>query len=85
MIRLHEKNELNENQLDCFEIPRVVVELYDVVNDPYQLKNLAFDSRYAMELLKMEKLLDDWKNMYNDTIPGNPTPDKFDRWTGDRL
>ena len=85
MIRLHEKNELNENQLDCFEIPRVEAELYDVVNDPYQLKNLAFDSRYTEDLLKMEKLLDDWKNMYNDTIPGNPTPDKFDRWTGDRL
>ncbi len=85
MIRLHEKNELNENQLDCFEIPRVAVELYDVVNDPYQLKNLVFDSRYAKELLKMEKLLDDWKNMYNDTIQGSPTPDKFDRWTGDRL
>ncbi|MEZ5106877.1 MAG: sulfatase [Draconibacterium sp.] len=85
MIRLHEKNELNENQLDCFEIPRVEAELYDVVNDPYQLKNLAFDSRYTEDLLKMEKLLYDWKNMYNDTILGNPTPDKFDRWTGDRL
>jgi len=85
MIELYEAGELNENQLDCFIAPRPAEELYDVVNDPWQLTNLAGDEEYADTLKVMRKLLDEWIDKFNDSIPQNPTPDKFDRWTGERL
>ncbi len=85
MINLHRNDALHENQLDCFVVPRAVEELYDVVNDPYQLNNLVMDEKYSKELSDMRKLQELWQTEFNDTVPKNPTPDKFDRWTGNRL
>lgn len=85
MIEMYEAGELNENQLDCFVSPRPAEELYDVVNDPYQLKNLAQNDEYKDKLDEMRRLMNQWVIEFNDTIPENPTPDKFDRWTGERL
>ncbi len=85
MINLHRNDAQNENQLDCFVVPRAVEELYDVVNDPYQLNNLVMDEKYSKELSDMRKLQELWQTEFNDTVPKNPTPDKFDRWTGNRL
>lgn len=85
MIKLYKAGKLNENQLDCFEAPRPAEELYDVVNDPYQLHNLAAKPEYADALNEMRNLLDSWIVEFDDNIPENPTPDKFDRWTGKRL
>jgi N-sulfoglucosamine sulfohydrolase len=39
---------------------RPAEELYDVVDDPAQMQNLAGDPNYAGELLRHRKLLDDW-------------------------
>jgi N-sulfoglucosamine sulfohydrolase len=85
MIQMHKAGELNENQLDCFVVPRAAEELYDVVKDPHQFNNLAENPEYADALQQMRDLLDNWIAEYNDTIPKHPTPDKFDRWTGKRL
>ncbi|MCG6188004.1 sulfatase family protein [Maribellus maritimus] len=85
MIKMYNAGKLNENQLDCFIAPRQVEELYDVVKDPYQFNNLAKSPEYEKTLTEMRNKLDDWIIQYNDTIPENPTPDKFDRWTGKRL
>ncbi|MFW6277464.1 MAG: hypothetical protein ACOC1J_02245, partial [Prolixibacteraceae bacterium] len=85
MINLYEAGKLNEYQQDCFIAPRQSEELYDVANDPYQLINLAQDEDYAEELQEMSKLLDAWIIEFNDRVPENPTPDKFDRWTGRKL
>jgi arylsulfatase A-like enzyme len=85
MIELYGAGELNENQLDCFIAPRPAEELYDVKNDPYQFKNLAENADYQNELQKMRMLLDEWIEEFDDKVPENPTPDKFDRWTGERL
>jgi arylsulfatase A-like enzyme len=82
MIELYEAGELNENQLDCFITPRPAEELYDVVNDPYQLNNLAGNEDYKEELKEMSDLLGMWIIKYEDSVPDNPTPDKFDRWRG---
>ena len=84
MIRLYKTGELDENQLDCFVVPRETEELYDVVNDPYQMKNLVQNPEYADDLIKMRKKLNRWIAETNDVIPENPTPDMFDRWTGNR-
>jgi N-sulfoglucosamine sulfohydrolase len=85
MIKMYKAGELNENQLDCFIAPRSAEELYDVANDPYQLRNLAENPEYENALEEMRKLLDNWIVEFNDKIPENPSPDTFDRWTGDRL
>jgi arylsulfatase A-like enzyme len=85
MIKLYKAGKLNENQLDCFIEPRPAEELYDVENDPYQFNNLAEKPEYADALDEMRKLLDNWIVEFDDKIPENPTPDKFDRWTGERL
>jgi len=85
MIKMYKNRALNENQLDCFIEHRVAEELYDVVNDPYQLNNLAGDRRYAEALVEMREMLDNWMVEFDDQIPENPTPDKFDRWSGANL
>ncbi len=85
MINMYEAGKLNEYQQDCFIAPRPSEELYDVANDPYQLIDLAQDEDYAGELQEMSKLLDAWIIEFNDSVPKNPTPDKFDRWTGRKL
>lgn len=85
MIRLHGSGELNENQLDCFLQPRPAEELYDVQADPFQLSNLADNPNYQSSLAAMRTMLDEWIIEFDDKVPEEPTPDKFDRWTGKRL
>lgn len=85
MIKMYNAGKLNENQLDCFIQPRMPEELYDVENDPYQFNNLVSNLEYADDLKKMRALMDSWSIEFNDTIPKNPTPDKFHRWTGEGL
>jgi arylsulfatase A-like enzyme len=85
MIKMYKVGKLNENQLDCFISPRPREELYDVIKDPYQLNNLAENTGYSIELQKMRRLLDAWIVQFNDVIPKNLTPDKFDRWTGNKM
>ena len=85
MIKLNEEGKLNEVQKDCFITPRFAEELYDVRKDPYQLNNLVENKEYIRDLEEMRKLLDDWITTFDDKIPENPTPDKFDRWTGNSI
>ena len=85
MIKMYKKGDLNKDQLDCFVEPRTPEELYDVVNDPYQLNNLAEDPDHAEALAEMRRRLDEWIVKFDDRIPEDPTPDRFDRWSGNRL
>ncbi len=45
---------------------RPAEELYDVVNDPYQLHNLAGDKRYASEVKKLRRRLLKWMELQGD-------------------
>ncbi len=85
MIKMYKAGELNDKQLDCFVQPRFAEELYDVVNDPLQFNNLAQNPENKEALNEMRKLLDNWIVEFEDKVPENPTPDKFDRWTGEKL
>ena len=85
MIRLYEAGKLNRDQMDCFVTPRKTEELYDVLNDPLQLDNLAENADYTTILTEMRGLLDTWIVEFRDKMQENPTPDKFDRWTGEKL
>ena len=85
MIELNKLGELNAKQMDCFTQPRAAEELYDVVNDPFQLNNLVENSKYTEALNEMSGLLDNWIVEFVDEIPVSPTPDKFHRWDGGKL
>ena len=82
MIEMQKIGKLNAKQLDCFVEPRVAEELYDVVNDPFQFNNLAENQDYKNELNEMRVMLDNWIIEFEDKVPDNPTPDKFNRWNG---
>lgn len=64
--RLHLAGELNETQELIFRTPRPSEELYDTVEDRYEIVNLAADPRYASELRRMRAALDDWLADVND-------------------
>lgn len=85
MIILHSEGRLNEQQQDCFVQPRNAEELYDVTVDPFQFHNLAGQAEYQEVLAIMQNLMDKWIEETGDTLPANPTPDRFDRWTGQKL
>lgn len=44
---------------------RPAEELYDCVDDPYELRNLADDSDYRLELERMRNALDAWREKYD--------------------
>lgn len=85
MIRLKSEGKLTEEQMDCFVEPRAAEELFDLKNDPFQLMNLADNPEYSEILKEMRETFQNWAKETNDAVPENPTPDKFDRWTGESL
>ncbi|MCG6156759.1 sulfatase family protein [Rubinisphaera margarita] len=85
MRELHAKHELNEHQDFAFETPRPGEELYDVLNDPHELNNLADDPKYQGQLEKHRERLNQWVEETADEVPTERRPDEFDRETGDRL
>lgn len=58
---LHEQHQLNELQERLLFSPvRPPEELYDLRNDPDELRNLAANPEYSSQLTQMRKRLDDW-------------------------
>lgn len=82
MLKLKKQNKLTKAQLYCFN-PRVKYELYDLKNDPGELKNLAGDSNHQKALNRLIKELDEWTKRTGDFMPSRRTPDEFDRVTGE--
>ncbi len=82
MRAMKEKGELNDEQLACFNKPRPEEELYELANDPFELKNLAENPIYKEELNKLREELKRMRNITNDSLPEFRTPDEFDRKTG---
>lgn len=76
---------LTPAQSRIFQTPRPAEELYDVVADPHELKNLAADARYAPTLARLREKLVQWGRQTNDGMPPCRTPDEFDRETGEPL
>ncbi len=82
MRRLWAQGKLPEQQSSCFKKSRPAEELYDVVNDPHELHNLAGDIKYTAVLDEHRKALADWSRRTGYQIPKTRTPDEFDRETG---
>ena len=79
----HQQNQLNEAQLATFNAPRPQYELYHLVEDPYELHNLANDSTYTEIRDELIEWHDKWAKESMDYLPTRRTPDEFDRLTGE--
>jgi len=70
LLRLKKEDKLNENQLQIFQSPRSVVELYNIKEDPEEFNNLAGNRAYRGVLIEMHKALDEWMHTTDD-FPSN--------------
>lgn len=60
MKKLKEQGKLNSVQERFLSDFRPSEELYDIVNDPFELKNLASEKEYELTLKAHAKVLEDW-------------------------
>jgi len=74
---------LTAAQKRLFEAPRARLELYDLSTDPWELRNLADDARYATEVRRLAGVLQEWMEQ-SDDFPAayRVRDDNTDRITG---
>jgi N-sulfoglucosamine sulfohydrolase len=83
LLRLKKENKLTEAQALVFQVPRPVIELYNVVEDPYELNNLAYDARYRPVIRDLYQHLHRWMEATDDFPPEKRRRyDNTDRVTG---
>lgn len=77
------KGNLNDDQKHALLKPRPEEMLFNVAEDPYQLKNLAEDPNYKEQLYSLQKVLKQWTDETGDTVPPfeKMTPDRNSRET----
>ncbi|MDQ6420180.1 sulfatase-like hydrolase/transferase [Paenibacillus sp. LHD-117] len=63
--RLKLAGELADDQHVLMQNGRPPEELYDCMNDPYELRNLADDPSFREDLLRLRKALGDWCGKYD--------------------
>jgi arylsulfatase A-like enzyme len=51
---------LTAAQRRLFEAPRARLELYDLLNDPWEIRSVADDARYAKEVRDLSTVLQEW-------------------------
>lgn len=66
LYRLHAQGELSPEQAIWFENSRAPEELFDCIEDPHQLNNLAVDPEYDSILVRMRKVMDEWRDETDD-------------------
>ena len=60
------QNKLNEYQSLWFREPRFAEELYDLENDPFEVKNLSVNDNYENELIYHRNLMNNWMKEIDD-------------------
>jgi len=82
LLRLNEKDSLNEYQAQWFRKKKPEEELFDTWNDPHELNNLADDPSYDKKLIELRKECDRWMKEINDmgVIPEKEILESF--WPG---
>jgi N-sulfoglucosamine sulfohydrolase len=83
LLKLKKEGKLNSHQLLIFESPRPVIELYNIIDDPYEFNNLAYDAKYRPVIRKLHDVLLNWMESTND-FPSeiNRRHDNTDRVSG---
>ncbi len=66
---MHAKGQLNKAQTHFMQAVKPEEELYDVVNDPYEINNLALDKESKPVLNDLRKKLAGWRKKINDEGP----------------
>lgn len=83
LIRLKDQEKLADGQARLFEVPRPRIELYDLENDPYELRNLAAHEDYWQTARELAAVLDEWIEKTGDFPPYvRIRDDHTDRMTG---
>jgi N-sulfoglucosamine sulfohydrolase len=85
MRKLRNAAKLPANQMGCFFKPRPEEELYDLDNDPHELRNIANDAKHSAILKALREELAKWQRETEDPVPGLRNADEFDRETGEPL
>ncbi len=76
-------HQLTAAQTRLFESPRARLELYDLANDPWELRNVADEPRYAKKVRELAKLLQEWMEQTDDFPAAyRVRDDNTDRITG---
>ncbi|GAA5221281.1 sulfatase family protein [Membranihabitans marinus] len=73
------KAQLSPAQSDIFVTPRPTVELFDVIEDPLQLNNLALQPSFQSVRDDLHQKLVEWQKYTDDTEPENLTKDWYHR------
>ncbi|HCQ39662.1 MAG TPA: heparan N-sulfatase [Verrucomicrobiales bacterium] len=82
MQRLKAEGTLPIEQSSCFLAPRPREELYDLKEDPHELRNLAGLPPYKDTLERLRVEYRQWRVRTREKTPRLRTPDEFDRVTG---
>lgn len=78
--------ELTPEQARLFQVPRPIIEFYDVKKDPYQLNNLASHDDYWVLAREYSRVLENWIEDTDDfPFYYRIRADHTDRWTGVRF
>ncbi|WP_228228383.1 sulfatase family protein [Leeuwenhoekiella parthenopeia] len=80
----YDAGNLNEVQAKYWKPTKPKEELFDLINDPYEINNLAENAAYKNQLNTMRNHLQKWQDTYGDkgTEPQNPYSllDMYKRW-----
>ena len=87
LLRLKAEGKLTPEQAEVFSSDRPEEQLFNVTDDPQQLKNLVGNPENKETLRFFRVALDDWQRRTGDSIPAvdEMTPDRHDRKTYERL
>jgi N-sulfoglucosamine sulfohydrolase len=66
LLRLRDAGELSPAQAQWFRTSKEQEELFDVINDPYELNNIAADPVYTGKLAELRKEMDSWMSFIDD-------------------
>jgi arylsulfatase A-like enzyme len=82
LLDLREKGSITPVQSDVFLSPRPANELYKIVSDPDQVKNLVSLPEYQNDLNSLQQVLTEWMDQTGDDIPQNLTKDWYTKDSG---
>jgi len=82
LLAAKDSGKLTDAQMACFIAPRPSLEIYDTVEDPHELNNLADDPAHLELRRRLTHELDAWTKRTGDYVPAQRTADEFDRTTG---
>lgn len=82
LLRLRDEGKLNEYQAQWFREKKEKEELYDCLNDPHELNNLAADPANTHKIQELRNEMDRWINAIGDH-PNLPERELIDKlWKG---